>query len=362
MSKWLERIGLIFLALIMGKLLSFSTHTDPDDKEFLHQFNSSYEVYALTIPDDLDFAGEKVPLRDMEVYERFDRELLVNTYWQSNTLLMLKRAHKYFPIIEPILKKHGVPDDFKYLAVIESGLQNVVSPAGATGYWQLMEATAKERGLMVDKEVDERYHIEKSTEAACKYLLEAKRKFGSWTLAAASFNMGMGGLERQMERQGVDNYYDLLLNNETSRYVFRVIAVKNIMTQPEKYGYKFRKKDLYVMPPIEKVKIDSAVANWAEWASAFNLSYKTLKTHNPWLRQSYLTNADSAVYTIWIPKGGHHSDMLENDWLNQDDSLHHHEFTEEIGDSIPEMEIDSMAAPIDSTEDKKRKKEERKKK
>ena len=178
----------------------------------------------------MDFAGEEVPTFMADVQERLDKEMITNMNYHTNTTLVIKRANKVFPIIEPILKKYGVPDDFKYLAVIESSLVNAVSPAGARGVWQFMPATAKEKGMEVSDEVDERYHLEKSTEAACKYLLSAKEKFGSWTLAAASYNGGMNGIAKKMEEQHVDNYYDLLLTEETSRYVFRILALKEIMT------------------------------------------------------------------------------------------------------------------------------------
>ncbi|MCO4791240.1 MAG: lytic transglycosylase domain-containing protein, partial [Flavobacteriales bacterium] len=175
-------------------------------------------VKPFPIPENLDFAGEALPLAEADVKEKLDREMLVNSYWQSNNLLMLKRSAKFFPIIEPILAKNGIPEDFKYLSLIESGLQNVVSPAGASGYWQIMKSTGLENGLEINKEVDERYHIEKSTQVACTYLNEAYERFGNWTLAAASYNMGMAGTARRLNEQGVDSYYDLLLNTETARY------------------------------------------------------------------------------------------------------------------------------------------------
>ena len=176
-----------------------------------------YTISAIDIPEDLNFAGERVPQEDPEIMERIDREFLVNTYWQSNALLLMKRSHKYFPVIEPILSMHGVPDDFKYLAVAESGLQNIVSPAGATGFWQIMKQTAREYGLEVNSNVDERYHLEKSTEVACKYLKKYKEKYGSWTLAAAVYNAGPGSISKFMNIQQVDDYYDLLLGEETGQ-------------------------------------------------------------------------------------------------------------------------------------------------
>ena len=185
--------------------------TDLDKVKSTTEATNGYNVYALDVPTDLNFAGEQLPLDNPDIYERMDRELLVNTYWQSNGLLMFKRAQKYFPIIEPILKENGIPEDFKYLAVIESGLTNAVSPAGARGFWQIMKTTGRENGLEINSNVDERYHLEKATKVACKYLKEAKSKFGNWTLAAASYNAGKAGIGRRLEEQNVSDYYDLLL-------------------------------------------------------------------------------------------------------------------------------------------------------
>lgn len=306
----------LLLSLLAGALVIFVGIASKRDKnldtEFRSEFHEDYGVYALSIPDDLSFAGEDIPLSDPDVYERMDKELLVNTYWQSNGLLMFKRTAKYFPIIEPILKEKGVPDDFKYLAVIESGLTNVVSPAGATGMWQIMKGTAKDRGLEVNDEIDERYHLEKSTEAACDYLLEAHERFGSWTLAAASYNMGMKGVEKQLARQKSDNYYDLLLNQETGRYVFRIIAVKEIIENPKRYGFNFREVDLYKPIPTTTVEVDSGVAHFADFAAKYDMSYKTLKYHNPWLRDHYLTNKQGKTYVIKIPEEGYEGIYLDS--------------------------------------------------
>jgi membrane-bound lytic murein transglycosylase D len=237
---------LAFVGLLsLSALFIYALQDPPTDENFEKKIINNYNVYALQIPDELDFAGEPMPLSDRDIYERMDRELLVNTYWQSNALLMFKRAKKYFPVIEPILAKHGIPEDFKYLAVIESGLTNVVSPAGATGVWQIMPATGRENGLEVNDNVDERYNLEKATEVACKYLLKSKRDLGSWTLAAAAYNAGNAGIARRMKEQNVSSYYDLLLGEETGRYVFRIVALKEILTNPDKYGFNFRDKDLY---------------------------------------------------------------------------------------------------------------------
>ena len=270
--------------------------------------NNPYNVYALKVPSELDFAGEAVPLQDPNVYERVDRELLVNTYWQSNGLLLFKRAHKYFPIIEPILKAAGVPDDFKYLAVIESGLQNVKSPAGASGFWQIMKLTGREHGLEVNTNVDERYHLEKATKVACKYLKEAKERLGSWTNAAAAYNAGNAGISRRLKAQKVNGYYDLLLGQETGRYLFRIIAVKEIMSHPEKYGFNFNAKDLYKPIPTKSINVDFAIADLAEFAQQKNINYKILKIHNPWLRENKLNNKSGKLYALSLPENGHYGE------------------------------------------------------
>jgi hypothetical protein len=252
-------------------------------------------------PSVMDFAGEKTPLELPDVKERFDRELIVNAYLHGSMILIVKRANREFPIIEPILKKYGVPDDFKYLAVAESALVNATSSAGAKGVWQFMPATAKERGMEVTDEVDQRYHLIKSTEAACEYLLNAKEKMGSWTLAAASYNGGLTGVNRQITSQGVNNYYDLLLTEETYRYVFRILALKEIMQNPVLYGFTFRKDELYTGIPTRKVEVDSSILDLAAFAKQEGINYKILKIHNPWLRDKKLTVASGKKYEIEIP-------------------------------------------------------------
>ena len=266
----------------------------------------TYKVYALELPDTLSFAGEKVPLHSPDLRERFDRELLVNTYWQSNMMLLLKRANKYFPTIEKILNEEGVPGDLKYLSVIESGLENVVSPAGARGFWQIMRTTGREYGLEVNSNVDERYHIAFSTRMAAQYLKKAKKKFGSWTLAAASYNRGMSGIQRNLNTQKVESYFDLRLGQETSRYVFRVLAVKEIIENPSKYGYVFDDTDLYYSVPVRLHGLDTAISNLTAFAEKMGVNYKILKIHNPWLLQNHLNNRSRKYYEIAIPERGYY--------------------------------------------------------
>ena len=292
--------------LVVSGLLILGVSDAPSDENLNKKMINDYNVYALNIPDGLNFAGEVLPLQLPDVLEKMDRELLVNTYWQSNGLLMFKRANKYFPIIEPILQQHNIPDDFKYLAVIESGLQNVVSPAGATGVWQIMRSTGREHGLEINANVDERYNLIKATEVACKYLLEAKEKFGSWTLAAASYNAGMSGIERRLEQQDTDNYYDLLLGEETGRYIYRIVAVKEILSNPEKYGFNFREKDLYNPVPTFELEVDTAITDLVRFAADQGINYKILKIHNPWLREKHLNNASRKMYKVEIPETGYY--------------------------------------------------------
>jgi membrane-bound lytic murein transglycosylase D len=302
LQKVLAFVGLLSLCT----LFIYALQDAPTDENFETKLINDYNVYALQVPDDLNFAGESMPLENPDILERMDRELLVNTYWQSNGLLMFKRAKKYFSIIEPILAKNGVPDDFKYLAVIESGLTNAVSPAGARGVWQIMPATGRENGLEVNKNVDERYNLEKATEVACKYLLKSKSKLGSWTLAAAGYNAGNAGVSRRLKEQGVAGYYDLLLGEETGRYLFRIVALKEILSNPKKYGFNFREKDLYTNIPTYKVEVDSAVTDFTQFAQSFGINYKILKLHNPWLREPHLNNKSKKPYYVEIPKEGYY--------------------------------------------------------
>lgn len=256
-------------------------------------------------PSEMDFCGEKVPINQADVKERLDREMLVNINLNASTAILIKRANKVFPIIEPILAKYNVPDDFKYLAVIESGLINAISPSGAKGVWQFMPGTAKESKLEVTDQVDERYHIEKSTQAACEYLIKAKNKFGNWTVAAASYNGGITGLQNHITYQQTSDYYNLWLTDETSRYIFRILALKEIMKNPEKYGYLIPKEALYPKINTKKIMIDSTITNLSTFAISQGINYKILKTHNQWLRDKKLDNPTKKTYEIEIPIEGY---------------------------------------------------------
>ncbi len=336
-GKRIYTLAALLLIIAATRLLIFSVTNKEDDENYKQYFRENYKIFSISIPENLNFADEAVPLHDYDFHERIDRELTVNTYWQSNTTLFHKRANRWFPVIEPILKKNGIPDDFKYLALIESGLTNIVSPAGATGFWQLMEEPAKKYNLQIDKEVDERYNVEKSTEAACKYLHEAYSVFGNWTTSAASYNMGINGAQRQLEKQKVSTYYDLLLGEETSRYIFRILAVKCIMEHPQDYGFYLRKKDLY--PPFKtyEMALDTAVSDFTDYAISKKVNYKILKMFNPWLRQSFITNKERKKYSIKLPVEGYTDleKLLDSDEGRAIDSVYTINLSE---DTIPKIE------------------------
>jgi hypothetical protein len=264
---------------------------------------SMQSIRAITfdIPDSLQFSGEPVPMNLQDVRERIDKELHINTYWHNNTIFLMKRANRWLPQIQEILRKHNIPDDFKYLPLIESGLMNDISPKEAVGFWQILKSAGKENGLEITKEVDERYDPLKATEAACRYLRKAYAKFGNWTVVAASYNRGMGGMERALENQQVHSYYDLFLNDETSRYVFRILACKEIIENPLKYGFKVNPEHLYRPEPVRYVEVHESIKDLVDFAKKNNTNYKLLKRHNPWLRDEKLSVKKGKTYRIAIP-------------------------------------------------------------
>ena len=301
----MKNILLIFLTILVllnSAAIGYYIYEDKldqpeNDLPVFHVMKTS----DVEFPDKFSLAGERVPLERIDVTEAFKKELIVNTYLHSHTIQVLKHAPRYFHTIEPILKEEGVPDDFKYLAVIESSLNPLaVSYAGAVGIWQLMSGTAKELGLEVSNDVDERYHVEKATRAACTYLKKAYQKFGSWTLAAASYNGGMNMLSKQQDRQKETNFYDLLLGEETGRYVYRLLALKQIMEEP--HLYDFYVEQLYPVEPVTLVKVTQSIKDLAEFAKEHGISYKTLKRFNPWLRQTSLKIGKHKTYYIAIPE------------------------------------------------------------
>lgn len=309
----LSKIGLAAVAVVICGLFiqaiqspEVASQTTEIATSAEQQSSQTLRVEALDIPNVMTFAGERVPLQDTDVRERLDREIHVNTYWHSNMLLMIKKANRFFSEIEPLLKKYNLPDDFKYLAVAESGLDNVTSHAGASGFWQFMKATGKEYGLEINNYVDERYNLELATKVAAQYLINSKELFGSWTNAAAAYNAGNAGITKQMKRQDATDYYSLLLNSETGRYVFRILAFKEILSNPEKYGFYVDQQDLYQAIPTKTIIINTPVEDFAKFAKQQGINYKILKIHNPWLRDTYLKNASGKAYSIKIPIAGYY--------------------------------------------------------
>lgn len=309
----LSKIGLAAVAVVICGLFiqaiqspEVASQTTEIATSAEQQSSQTLRVEALDIPNVMTFAGERVPLQDTDVRERLDREIHVNTYWHSNMLLMIKKANRFFSEIEPLLKKYNLPDDFKYLAVAESGLDNVTSHAGASGFWQFMKATGKEYGLEINNYVDERYNLELATKVAAQYLINSKELFGSWTTAAAAYNAGNAGITKQMKRQDATDYYSLLLNSETGRYVFRILAFKEILSNPEKYGFYVDQQDLYQAIPTKTIIIETPIEDFAKFAKQQGINYKILKIHNPWLRDTYLKNASGKAYSIKIPIPGYY--------------------------------------------------------
>jgi membrane-bound lytic murein transglycosylase D len=305
-QNWRSMLLLAFLiiSLFEGFLLLEKNQGSKSDQDYTKAYQQNNKIFSLILPSKLDFSGEKVPMNLYYVREGLDRELTVNTYWQSSTLMLLKKANRYFPIMEPILAKYKVPDDFKYLALIESGLTNVVSPAGASGYWQFIAETGKKYGLEITDEVDERYNLEKSTEAACKYLLHSHNLLGSWTLSAAAYNAGESRIQKEVSEQKTGNYYDLYLNTETSRYLFRILALKMLYEHPTEFGYFLRNKDLYPPIPSYTVSLDTSVSNLVSLAKKLSVNYRVFKDFNPWLRKDKLTLKPGKKYILTIPQKG----------------------------------------------------------
>jgi hypothetical protein len=307
MNKFFN-IALLILLFAIATLLVFQSFKKQPEQVIIEKAVmpslDMLPVHSVKIPDKLDFASEEVPLNIFYVKESLDRELLVNTYWHSSSLMLFKLANRWFPVIEPILKKNGIPDDFKYLALIESGFQNVTSPAGARGFWQFLKHTAREYGLEVNSGIDERYNVEKSTEAACAYLNESYIKYGDWTLVASAYNAGNRRISESLEKQKTDSYYTLELNEETSRYVFRILAIKTIFSDPESYGFRLKDEDLY--PPISTytVTVNETISDLVDFAQKHGITYKTLKYFNPWMLKDNLPNRSKRTYILKIPEEG----------------------------------------------------------
>lgn len=263
-------------------------------------------VFVPNLPKELSFAGEKVPLQYAEVREALEREMTVTMFMHSRTLRTLRLTSRYFPVIEPILKKYGIPEDFKYLCMAESGMDpNTVSGAGASGLWQLMPSAAKDYGVETGSNVDLRFNVEIATEAACKYLRAAYKRYGNWTMAAASYNAGLAGVSRRMGIQSVDSYYDLFLPEETMRYVYRILSFKLLVENPQKYGFHLRKKDyLPAFENYKKVTINEQNIDWSAFAAKHGTNYKVLRILNPWIRSYEYANKGGTTYTVMVPTEG----------------------------------------------------------
>jgi hypothetical protein len=300
--------GSMFMIIGLGIFLSVSSvRVDPDQGSAsftIEKIRSPFDnkVYAVKIPSHLEFAGERVPLEDPDVRQRLDRELLINSYWHSQTLYIMKEYPQIISLVKPILVKNGVPEDFVYLCIAESGLQvNAQSPSGAVGLWQFMKSTGQAHGLTINNEIDERLSYEKSTEAACRYLKAAKEQFGSWTTAAASFNRGIEGMAAAVAKQKTSNYYDLYLNTETARYIYRILALKQVLQNPQQYGFFLETEDLYPEYRFKTITIDSSVTDLPAFAIQQGTNYKTLRTLNPWIINYSLTNKERKVYELKVP-------------------------------------------------------------
>ena len=307
---WTIAIAILLIGVTAAITFSIAQSNDKQmetykgtDREYLFFDHMDQIAHDIELPDTMFFCGEKVPLDLFYVRERLERELLVNTYKHSATILLLKRTTRWFPVMEPLMEKNGLPNDFKYLAMIESELTNAVSPSKAVGFWQFLEGTGKEYGLEINKEVDMRYNVEKETVAACKYLKESYRKFGSWTLAAAAFNCGNGRITKTQSEQRVDSYFDMLLPEETQRYVFRILALKLITENPEKYGFQISDNGWYRPYETKNVTIVQSIPNLADFAYMQGTNLKMLKFFNPWLRSNSLTVSAGNSYEIKIPTG-----------------------------------------------------------
>lgn len=295
---------IIILTSVVGLAAILGFGGENNNRQLSGSSTDTILLRAYQLPDSVSFAGERMPLENFDTHESLERELIMTAYRHASTIMIIKKSTRYFPVIEKILKEYDIPDDFKYIAIAESELSNEVSPAGATGFWQIMPETGREEGMEINGEIDERYNIEKSTKFACEYFLKSYARYGNWTLAAASYNGGRNGIDDQIEIQREKNYYDLLLSEETARYIFRVVAYKLIIKDPAAYNFDIEKKDFYPEMRFSEVKVDTAVTDFSKFARNFGTNYKILKLLNPWLRKPFLTNKSGKTYLIKIPEEG----------------------------------------------------------
>jgi membrane-bound lytic murein transglycosylase D len=316
----------LFLSIFCGLYTWLKIKVYPPTVNELAYQDNNFNVLGLDIPKNLDFCGEAFPSNNYEIKKNLEREFYNKSYWQSGSGFLFQKARKWFPYIEPILKREGVPDDFKYVAVIESHLSNVVSPAGAAGFWQLVPTSARGYGLVVNDFVDERYHVEKATEAACKHFKDGYEIFKNWTLSAAAYNLGIGGLQNAMTRQNADNYYDLMLNHETAAFVYRILAYKTLLSNPAQFGLKKRKQSKLSKVPMKRFMIDTTIHDLKAFAKTQQISYAAVKLFNPWLLQNQLPVEEGQKFVIEVPKDNkdysdYSSDLLgENGYIPQDET------------------------------------------
>lgn len=310
----------VCLAIILAYIIFKIYFAQPSPNTISYTDNNFY-VLGLNIPPDLNFCGEKIPANDFAIKSNLEKEFFNNAYWKAHSVVLFNKAQRWFPYIEPILKQQGVPDDFKYMAVIESHLSNVTSPAGAAGFWQLVPVTAGYFGLEVNSQVDERYHVEKSTIVACQLIKQAHKVFKNWTLTAASYNRGIGGILKAMKKQKMNNYYDLLLNSETGSFVYRILAYKTLLSNPGHFGIKKKKMVYFPKVPYNVYKVDSSITNLNAFAEHIGCSPGTIKLFNPWLLKDVLQNPGRKVYEIRIPKGGGDYSGYARDLMCEDGDL-----------------------------------------
>ncbi len=301
-NVWRINITLLAIAAAFVFVASKIDHDERPDYNWSPTENIPQIVKAVNLDQPFTFCGETLPMNNFDVRERLDRELTVNTYWHSSTLLSIKTSLRYFPMMDKMLNDAGLPTDLKYIAVAESALRNVTSPAGAKGFWQFMKGTGKEYGLEINSEIDERYHFEKSTKAAIQYLKRLKKRFGTWANVAGAYNMGGGNMNKRLETQRVDNYFDLNLNEETGRYYFRLVALKHIIENPRAFGFYLEKDDFYSpLNDYKVIEVNGSVNNWGDFAKEHHTTYRMLKIYNPWLIDVKLTNKSKKTYEVRVP-------------------------------------------------------------
>lgn len=310
MKFWL--LFCVLLSILVVELFTYSSAKPvDDDKPYFESSARKYQIYVPYLPEEVNFAGEKADVDNVFVRERLEREVIANMYRHSYTILMLKRSARFFPMFEKALRESGVPDDFKYLALAESELTNVVSPAGAAGIWQFMKSTGQNYGLEINADVDERFHYRKSTLAACRLLKDLHAKYGNWALAASAYNAGPATVDKAVAEQGTRQFYDLYLNQETSRYVPRITAIKLVMEFPRRYGFFVRKKDLYQPIPVKIITVDTTINNLMAFSKQVGVSYYELREMNPWMRSNRLPNVSRKKYEIEIPAEKRYSELLK---------------------------------------------------